>query len=125
MDHPVYGGDGGQRRGPASWTAANREEAVTCCPSAARLLAGLETHPERFAVLVAQHDGSLALSAHRLASARVHVRHPNYIKAIPTALEIRTAALEIAERSGWLGIVPTSARLARECVAAGLDVSGI
>ncbi len=82
-------------------------------------LRALEEQPQHYA-LILDEAGSLAIAAHRIATARCRVSAIS--SAIPTALELGAAAFEIAARIGWDGPLPTTIALAQECEHAGLLV---
>ena len=63
--------------------------------------------------------GSLAVAAWRLAQARC--RSSEIASDIPSSIEIRGAAREIARRCE-LGDIPSASVLARDCAMAGLLV---
>jgi hypothetical protein len=63
--------------------------------------------------------GSLAVAAHALAQARC--RASELASEIPTTIELRGAAREIARRC-QLGAIPSGPALADDCAAAGLLV---
>lgn len=63
--------------------------------------------------------GSLAVAAWRLAQAKC--RAAELSSDVPSAIELRGAAREIARRCG-LGDVPSASTLARDCAVAGLLV---
>ncbi len=66
-----------------------------------------------------EDTGSLAVAAWRLAQARC--RAAELATEIPSTIELRGAAREIARRCG-LGDVPSASSLARDCAMAGLLV---
>ena len=64
--------------------------------------------------------GSLAVAAWRLAHARC--RAAEIATEVPSTIELRGAAREIARRCGLGDHVPSSSALARDCAMAGLLV---
>lgn len=63
--------------------------------------------------------GSLSLAAHRLAKAKC-LTHEHYV-SVPTRLELRAAARQIANRVPGT-CVPDTRALLRDCEDHGLDV---
>jgi hypothetical protein len=84
-------------------------------------LNALAETPDGYRSLLDGSD-SLAVAAHRLATARCRVCAVPTV--VPTATELSAAALEISQRADLPGRLPTSASLALECERSGLPVIG-
>jgi hypothetical protein len=103
-------------RGPS---AALLPAAEACIMGPIQWLSGLVERENGFQSLL-DECGSLAVAAWRLARARGQTwAIPS---AVPTRMEVRAAALEIAARVGQRSPVPFAATLASDCEAAGLLV---
>ena len=81
----------------------------------------LATTPRAYEALLAR-EGSIALAAHRLATAKCAC-YPIAASA-PSARELLAAAREISSRIPGFDTIPTARALADECVYAGLLVVG-
>ena len=79
----------------------------------------LQEEPRRYRFLV-EEAGSLALAAHRLASARC--RAGARWSTVPTGTELHAAAREIQRNVPTIEHVPSSDVLAEDCDAAGVPV---
>jgi hypothetical protein len=79
----------------------------------------LEEEPRRYRRLF-EETGSLALAAHRIASARCRTR-AQWV-AVPTGSELHAAAHELQRHVPAISHVPASDALADDCDAAGVPV---
>lgn len=81
-------------------------------------LHGLMQDPSRYVELL-RDAGSVAVAAHRLARARCRVQPLS--AAVPSASELRRAALDITQRAGAFPSLRVD-ELVAECETAGLAV---
>jgi len=82
-------------------------------------LAGIDADPSAPTHLVRQ-SGSLVYAAWRLAAAR---RRAARAPQAPTAVQLRSAVVELAERVGWFEPMPTQEAMVNECVGSGLRLA--